>query len=147
MPKPHIELIARGVLIHNRHLLICQNRQHGHLFLPGGHVEFGEPAAEALQREIQEEMGIHLAVGTFLGACEASFQQRRSAGVKRHHELNLLFQLLVPKGFSRSLVVSREDHIKFIWIKANEAVGLPILPMGISEILVSQQPRWMSLME
>jgi ADP-ribose pyrophosphatase YjhB (NUDIX family) len=45
-PQPtRIEVIARGVMFHEEHVLLCQNCKHGYYYLPGGHVEPGEAAA------------------------------------------------------------------------------------------------------
>ncbi len=38
--------------------------------LPGGKVEFGEPAAEAARREIAEELGVEIALERPLGFVE-----------------------------------------------------------------------------
>ena len=55
MSKDHsIELIARGVFVRGGAVLLCQNVKHGYYYLPGGHVEFGEAAAVALAREIDD---------------------------------------------------------------------------------------------
>src|SRR5262249_44925533 len=43
--KPHIEVIARGVIRRGRFVLACRNVKKGYVYLPGGHVEFGETAA------------------------------------------------------------------------------------------------------
>lgn len=37
---------------------------------PGGSVEFGEPLAEALRREMMEEFGIHIEVGELLDVAD-----------------------------------------------------------------------------
>ncbi|MFZ2906977.1 MAG: NUDIX hydrolase [Cyclobacteriaceae bacterium] len=37
---------------------------------PGGGVDFGQSATEALTREFQEETGLHITPGEFLFACE-----------------------------------------------------------------------------
>ncbi len=47
---PHIETIARAVILRRAHVLLCQNKEHGYFYLPGGHVEFGETAADAVKR-------------------------------------------------------------------------------------------------
>ncbi|MCE9590006.1 MAG: NUDIX domain-containing protein [Planctomycetes bacterium] len=143
--EPEIEVIARGVWVEAGHLLLCRNRERGHLFLPGGHVEFNEPAQLALEREFREEAGLAVKAGQFIGVFEAGFDQVGKRGPRRHHELNFLFLIhpgrssrksprRLPRGSSPSrplrrtalrtsptapphlpLVASLEAHIEFIW--------------------------------
>lgn len=88
----NIETIARGVCLREGHLLVCQPAKGGRCYLPGGHVEFGETARQALVREIREELGLAAEAGAFLAVAENAFDQ----GGERHCEVNLLFRLDVP---------------------------------------------------
>ena len=58
-------------------------------FLPGGHVEFGESAKDALVREIDEELGITCTVGKFLGLVEHKWMNK---GVL-NCEINQVFEV------------------------------------------------------
>ena len=138
-----VEIIVRGVLIHAGKLMVCRNRKHGHIFLPGGHVDFNEPASQALQRECVEELGVALAVGEFLGACEAAFDQVKSKGVSRHHEINLVFQLVIPAGFDPQSLRSQEEHIAFDWLAVTQLADVKLLPMGIEQLIV-RGAKWIS---
>lgn len=140
-----VEIIVRGVLIHAGTLLVCRNRKHGHIFLPGGHVDFNESTSQALQRECVEELGAALAVGEFLGACEAAFDQVKAKGVSRHHEINLVFQLVLPPGFDPSDLRSQEDHIVFDWLPVGKLADMKLLPTGIDNLIAGS--RWVSAME
>lgn len=53
-------------------LLINHKNLYGHDFWapPGGGLEFGETAQNALKREFFEECGLEISVGNFLFACE-----------------------------------------------------------------------------
>ncbi len=144
-----IEIIARGVLIRHAHVLLCRAREAENTFLPGGHVEFGEPAATALEREIREELGINLKAGRFLGACEASFTQKQ----KPHHEINLVFELAwppetrpadpresaaAPAQTALPVLKSCENHIEFIWMPLSRVGhGSPVLlPRAIQDLVL-----------
>lgn len=134
MPKKHIEIIARGILIQNNHILLCQNVKHGHVFLPGGHVDFGEPARKALAREILEETGLRVRVDNFLGACEACFLQNG----KKHHEINLVFKLTTRRALRK--VSSREKALRFLLVPVLQLLApnptIKLLPPGIAHFLL-----------
>ncbi len=141
-----VEVIVRGVLLHAGKLLVCRNRKHGHIFLPGGHVDFNEPATEALRREAMEELGVELVAGEFLGACEASFDEVKSRGTRRHHEINLVFRLLPPAGFEPQNLRSQEDHIDFDWLPVDQLASAPLLPSGIARMITAGR-LWLSVFE
>ena len=50
-----IEFIARALILHDSHALMCRSIAGDYLYLPGGHIDFAEPASEALKRELFEE--------------------------------------------------------------------------------------------
>jgi ADP-ribose pyrophosphatase YjhB (NUDIX family) len=144
--NPVVELIARGVLIERGRLLVCRSRKRGHCFLPGGHVEFGETAAAALEREMREELGAPLRAGRFLGVCEASFVQAGRSGRRRHHEVNLVFAMSRPPvGSSRAAARGRpklasiESKIEFDWLALDQLRGrrppVRLLPPGILPLM------------
>lgn len=117
------ELIARGVCVREKQLLLCRNKEKGHLFLPGGHIECGEGAVEALVREIREETGYTSTVGRFLGAAETRFSQ----GGITVCELNLVFALQLNDEGTTTPPVSIESYIEFVW-QPLDAVSTTMLP-------------------
>lgn len=108
-----IETIARGVCIVDGRLLVCRNRRVGNVYLPGGHIEFGETGAGALEREVMEEMGLVSKASAFLGCCEHRFDQHG----KPHAEINLVYSLDVPALAGCPPPPSREDWICFEWLE------------------------------
>jgi 8-oxo-dGTP diphosphatase len=62
--------LVRGIFIKDHKVLLSKARGYNNTFLPGGHIEFGESAKEALVREVEEELGISCSVGRFLGIVE-----------------------------------------------------------------------------
>jgi len=113
MPTPQppvleIELIARGLCVRDNRVLLCKSIKGNYFYLPGGHVEFGEPAATALAREFLEETGAFARVGTIALVHEHFFRQ----GPHLRHELNLVFHV----ELASTQVVSREKKLAFDWV-------------------------------
>ncbi len=140
-----IEVIVRGVFIHKNTLLLCRNRKRGHLFLPGGHVEFNEIAQDALAREIREELGVIMQVGPLLGVCEAAFDQppkKSERKTRRHHEINLVFKLFRRTDEKTDPIQwsSREPHIEFVWLDVKEMKSndsrFDVLPKGVIPLVL-----------
>ena len=123
-----IEVLARGVQVQDDRILLCRSLTQGHLYLPGGHVESGESIREALEREIEEELGAEVEVGPFLGLLEYSFHD----GKEKHAELSVLFAI---RGVGA--LRSREREIEFVWQRLSELNSL--LPEPLVELL----PRWL----
>ena len=128
------EVIARGVWVHEGRVLVCRNLAGGYAYLPGGHVEPGETAAEALVREFDEETGQRISAGRCVMVAEVIFgQPPRSGG----HELNLVFLVEQPlAGGEGPEVQSREPHIAFEWLDLAAVVDTDLRPSAIRAWLV-----------
>lgn len=123
-----IETIARGVAISDGKVLLCRAKGGTTTYLPGGHIEFGETGAEALAREVREELGVEAKVGRFLGVVENSFLQHG----KKHAEINLVYALEVPAGTAAR---SCEDWIDFEWHPLTELASANLLPAEMERFL------------
>jgi ADP-ribose pyrophosphatase YjhB (NUDIX family) len=148
-----IEVIARGCLVEGSCVLLCRNEKHGYLYLPGGHIEFGESAAAAVSREFQEESGLKVIVGQLALVSEGTFATRKRA----HHELNLVFHVERHGGKVGSTgrpvaVRSREEEIDFEWVDLAAIVDLDVRPGATKAWLASRDlhadgaPAWVSEM-
>lgn len=64
---PALRLVAAALILRGGEVLICQRRPDQPMALqwefPGGKIEPGESAEQALARELEEELGIHATVG------------------------------------------------------------------------------------
>jgi len=121
-----VECIARGVAVRGTKVLLCRAKGGTSTYLPGGHVEFGETAREALEREVLEETGLSSRAGEFLGVVENSFLQHS----KRHCEINLVYRLELGSGEA----TSREDWIEFEWCEKDALEGANLLPREMKEL-------------
>lgn len=116
-----IETIARGVAIQDGCVLLCRAKGGKSTYLPGGHIEFGEKGAQALAREVMEEMGVEAKVGSMLGVVENSFVQHG----KPHAEINLVYSMELPAGTKAE---AREDWIEFLWHPLDDLGSARLLP-------------------
>jgi ADP-ribose pyrophosphatase YjhB (NUDIX family) len=82
------------VIVHGGRALIHRAGYEDFWTLPGGRVELGEPAADTLRREMQEEIGVEVEVGRLLWLIENFFVYEG----KRWHEIAFYFEVALPPG-------------------------------------------------
>lgn len=129
--ESNIHLIARGLIFRGEEIILCRGKGQGYFFLPGGHVEDGEPARMALVRELREEIGDNNYQATsLLGVCENIFSLEEGL---LQHEVNFVFKVEVPLD---SKMDSAEDHLEFISIKREDLKDYNIMPEKIKEGLL-----------
>ena len=127
-----IETIARGICVKDGHILICRNRKVGNLYFPGGHIEFGETGAEALVREVREEMGVDSSAMDFLGCCEHRFDQHG----KPHAEINLVYALDIDSLAPDAPTPSCEDWIAFEWMPVEKLASSAVEPAALRDCVL-----------
>jgi len=122
----HIEVIARGCLVHGSRVLLCRNLKRGYLYLPGGHVDFAESAARAVEREFLEECGARVRAGELALVSEGAFATKK----RWHHEINLVFHVEHGGGVPLDAIRSREEGIGFEWVELAAVQDLDIRPLA-----------------
>jgi len=66
-PRTHGALVA---IWHDRKILLIRNSYHNYFSLPGGYVHTNESAANAAARELEEEIGLAVAIDSLRPAVE-----------------------------------------------------------------------------
>jgi ADP-ribose pyrophosphatase YjhB (NUDIX family) len=142
MKKNRIRPIAIGLFLHNDQLLVFEGYdqvKEKAFFRPlGGAIKFGETGAEALKREIQEEIGQEIENILFQGMIESRFMLRGEPG----HEIVLVYsgRFVDESIYSRMNFTGHEDdgsEIKARWMDLDyfsKNAGL-LVPPELSDIL------------
>ena len=133
--RKEIEILARGACAKNGKILVCRNRKHGNVYLPGGHVDWGEDSKHALAREWREELGVPAKVGRFLGVVEQAYKARSG----RTCEISLVFEILCPKLSAEIPPPSAEDHLEFEWVPLRDLRKSGLLPGTMADLV----PAWL----
>lgn len=126
--------IARAVILQDKHILLVKEIGSDLTFLPGGHIEFAEPAKKGLRRELLEETGITAEIGEFLGAVENSWMEREELQA----EINLLFKASIPPTIS---VTAQEPHLEFLWVELGEVEKYNLMPTPLVTFLQKESPH------
>jgi len=133
-----IEVLARAITQNKGKVLVCKNIGRGYYFFPGGHVDFGESAKDALIRELKEELGLSIKNPVFIGGSEHLFTEEG----KKNHEINLAFRVPLKKVNT----TSRENHLRFFLIDkkqlAKENVLPKVLKKAVLKYLKDKKPFW-----
>jgi ADP-ribose pyrophosphatase YjhB (NUDIX family) len=106
----------------------------------GGHVEFGEYAAQTVHREFGEEIGQPLAGVRLLGVLENIFPWRG----RTQHEIVFIFAAAFADPAAYEIVEQRirdeaEGRTRVIW-RPGDAVSPPMYPDGVLDLVRQARP-------
>jgi 8-oxo-dGTP pyrophosphatase MutT (NUDIX family) len=135
---------AAAVVLHEGAVLL--HRLEGDAFwsVPGGRVEAGELAADAVVREFQEELSETVICGELLWLVENFFSYRG----RPHHELGMYFRARLPAR-SRLLAepgpfVGSEGGVPltFAWFECARLGELEVRPSFLAQALAKPEPAF-----
>ncbi|MGV0738905.1 (deoxy)nucleoside triphosphate pyrophosphohydrolase [Mycobacterium syngnathidarum] len=130
------QIVVAGALFSSDRLLVAQRQRPPELAglweLPGGKVAVGESDADALTRELREELGVEVTVGSRLGT---------DVALKPGMTLRA-YRVTLTSGSPRP-----HDHRALRWVTVDELDQLPWVPADrawlpeLTEALSSQRRR------
>ncbi|MFK0384190.1 NUDIX domain-containing protein [Agrobacterium sp. NPDC090273] len=125
--KPEIVIAAAILLNDRREMLVVRKRGTTQFMQPGGKIDAGETAEEALHRELEEEIGLVLPANT------ASYK-----GVFREEAANETGADVVAHTFIARLttgVLPRAEIEEVRWLAIDGVSGLPLAKLTETQML------------
>ena len=106
---------------------------------PGGGVEFGERAIDAVRREMREEFNAEIRDVRLLGTLESIFDYHGRPG----HEIVLVFEarFVDISHYEAERIVGTEGsgiRIEAIWIDVSQPLDRPLYPDGLLELVTGE---------
>ncbi len=126
-----------GVLVEAKRVLLVlrgQSPAKGLWSFPGGRVELAERLEEAVRRELREECGIEVAVGSLVDAIDAI----EGKGESVSHWVLAIFRVERVEGE----IEPGDDAVAARWVTLDELRQLPTAPrvLDIAERVLSEIP-------
>ena len=117
-----------GIAVHNKRLLVEHDARLGFCFVPGGRMEYGENAMQALAREVREELGEEATIGRLALVTDNLFELDE----RRYQEIALYFLIEFAPG---STVLDRDGPFEgnesgtvFQWIPLDAVEQANLFP-------------------
>ncbi len=111
--------VTCALLEHEGRFFIARRAPHkpmaGYWEFPGGKIEPGEAPEQALQRELKEELGIEVCVGSWVATSE---EQQAERTLRLH-----CYRVRWLGGAIRLL-----DHDRYQWVRGDELAGFRLCP-------------------
>ena len=121
-----------GILIEDDRILLIEHTKNNKKYwlVPGGGVDWGESAAEALIREFKEETSLDIEVEKFL------FISETIAPDKQKHVINLYFKIKKVENYSNIMKLGEEKILTDLrFIPEGEIKNIKLYP-NIKEKLI-----------
>ncbi|MGL4336045.1 MAG: NUDIX hydrolase [Turicibacter sp.] len=130
-----------GLLIHNNKLLVMKDENSPYYYIPGGRVSLNEPSAEAVIREIKEEVEVDVEINRLVWSVENFFVEEQSGD--KFHELGFYYLLnlkndsLLDKGNEFMMTEGGKHRLEFSWKSLEEIKDLYIYPLFLKERILN----------
>ena len=137
LPTARFSYRVAGIFWHDEHVLLCTVEGLDFWFMPGGRCEAGERSADAVRREIREELGVDAQIERLVWVVETFFTH---AGTS-HHEIGLYYLMDVPLGSPLRNVTEEffgvEQGLRLTcrWFPLDQLEHTPIYPVFLRTAL------------
>lgn len=127
-----------GIVTHNNKILFHKCPNDCYYALMGGRVKTGESSADALKREVLEELGKEICITDFIGVIENFFTSKNT----KYHELEFIhkFEFIDEKDklIENTLYdIEPDKDTIFEWLDIKDIPSLDIRPKAAKELLCS----------
>ncbi|WP_053366468.1 NUDIX hydrolase [Bacillus sp. FJAT-27245] len=135
MNKPLLR--AEGIIVNEgkTKILVQCDLDESFYRLPGGSIEFGETAEEAIKRELIEEFDLDLDVGELACINESIVQYDG----KKRHDCTLIHWCSSFNKNENEFIHKENPKIKLIWRAIHHLNERPFYPEGISDFITANQ--------
>ncbi|GAA4884826.1 NUDIX domain-containing protein [Actinomycetospora straminea] len=124
-----MEVVARAVIVRDGAVLLVRDVGASYWYFPGGHVEDGETAAQALVRELREELDVGVTLREHLATVPNPFV---GDGVE-HDEVDHVFAVTIDADDP----VSAEPGLVAGWHRLADLDAVDVLPRVLVELVRS----------
>ncbi len=129
---------AAGIIIHNNKVLLHHNTNDTYYALLGGRVKFGENSADAVRREIKEELGKDVEIMGYISTIENFFELKN----KKYHEIMFIHKVEFVNDNDKEIEYTlkniegnTEKDIQYEWISLDDLESTCIKPVIMKQIL------------
>lgn len=128
--KEHIVTSVVAVIVDEQERVLLTKRSippfQGMWVMPGGKIELGEPISNALQREVEEEVGLAVEVGRLIDVFE-----HVTPGEENCHYIILFYRC---RPLHQELQHNPDEVLEACWVRRDELSRYP-MPEGTRTIL------------
>ncbi|MBO5349504.1 MAG: NUDIX hydrolase [Clostridia bacterium] len=129
---------AAAIIIHNNKVLLHRNTKDTYYALLGGRVKFGENSADAVKREIKEELGKDIEITGYISTIENFFELKN----KKYHEIMFIHKAEFINDDDKKIETTlkniegnKEKQIQYEWISLEDLDDKIIMPQVIKQVL------------
>ena len=125
------EVTARAIITIGAHVLLAQGKGETYFHLPGGHVEAGEAPAQALTRELREELAREVALLTPVTVLRNQFDKDG----QRVEELMHVYTAKLYPVLQEVPPQSQESWLTFQWVPIQDLARVKLLPPALIPLI------------